>query len=148
MSRAREVFGDTIDVDTFHAALGDGNEYVCNDAALVTYPLVCIDECFQLNEDLYEHFCRIHDSAQRICCLLLCGDKAQMGNPSGMSAFHSKKWSRRTRTITLQYNPKYGSRFKDDSWVTLLNKIRHSKPTSTPDGYRLSDVIRNRRAWR
>ena len=147
VSRARAVFGANVDVDTFHAALGDGSAYTSNDAVLVTYPLVCIDECFQLSEQLFDHLTRMFDSAGRVPALLLCGDKAQMGSPSGRSAFHSLRWARRTRTVTLTYSSKHGQRFRDQSWVGPLNRMRYSRPTSIVDGYKIRDITYKHRAW-
>ena len=105
------------------------------------------DECFHLNEQLFDHLTRMFDSAGRVPALLLCGDKAQMGSPSGRSAFHSLRWARRTGTVTLTYSPKHGQRLRDQSWVGLLNRMRHSRPTSIVDGYRIRDIIYKHRAW-
>ena len=59
-SRAKEVFGDAVDVDTFHAALGDGSDGFANDQVLAFYALVLVDECFQMSTYLYQHLINLH----------------------------------------------------------------------------------------
>ena len=122
-SRARETFGDAVDIDTFHAALGDGSDPHAGDL-LSTYALVMVDECFLLDEDLFNHLDSLFMKAKKLPCIVLAGDKHQMGSPGGKPCFMAPKWDRVTVTTTLEYDPNYTQRSSDRPFIELLNKLR------------------------
>ena len=95
-SRQREIFGDTIDIDTFHATLGDGSDGYASPPALAGYSLVLIDECYHLTERLFRHFNETHRACDRVPAAVLAGDKHQMGAPGGTPAFLLPMWTKQS----------------------------------------------------
>ena len=59
---ARDLFGDNVDIGTFHAASGDGRD---------PYSLVLVDETFLLSEALCANLNSLHHAVAKVPCVVL-----------------------------------------------------------------------------
>jgi len=148
-SRMREKFGNAIDIDTLHAAIGDGREGYTNPHAMAPYTLVMVDECYHFSYPLFKHFVETHNQCDRVPCACLAGDKHQMGGPGGCPAFLMPLWRKVTFTTTLRQDPKYKQRCQDPMFLRLLNGLRLDKPAPRGGkGLTVAQICRGHKAWR
>lgn len=148
-ARARETFGDAVDIDTFHGALGDGTDpYGTTGEVLALYTLVMVDECFLLSEALFNHLARLWIAADRVPCLVLAGDRHQMGSPGGRPCWLSPMFIRVTSTTTLVYDSNYQQRSSDGPFIMMLNRLRLTQPTERLGDFSVKLLVRGRKAWR
>ena len=145
--RARETFGEAVDIDTFHGALGDGSDPYYARNVLQMYALVMVDECFLLQEGLFHHLRNLYLAADKVPCILLAGDKHQMGSPGGRPCFFSPSWDRSTRTTTLKYDPEYTQRTSDVGFIKLLNQLRMGYPKERSGACSVTRIMWGKRAW-
>ena len=146
-SRARETFGDAVDIDTFHAALGDGSDPHAGDL-LSSYALVMVDECFLLDERLFLHLRDLQNKAKRVPCVVLAGDKHQMGSPGGMPCFMCPQWKVCTSRTALEYDSNYTQRSSDKDFIKLLNRLRLEKPKMRGGDYSVAQIVAGHKAWK
>eukprot|EP00973_Karenia_brevis_P061746 8587507-Karenia_brevis.AAC.1 len=146
-ARAREVYGDLVDIDTFAGALGDGTDAYINGAVLEPYAGLFIDECFQMSEELFKHLLRLHTANNRVVTVVCAGDKHQMGSPGGRSAHLSPLWDQSTFTTTLTYDPNYQQRSSDQPFLKMLNKMRVGMPANKGGDFSVPQICRGHRAW-
>ena len=129
-SRQREKFKDRVDIDTCHAAFGDGTDGIPRDQAMLPYSLVLVDEIYQLNQDMFRHINDLHKACERVAALVLAGDKYQMGCPSGDSLTTSTFFKSQVFTTKLIQDPNLIQRCKDPEHQRLLNVLRVGKPSA------------------
>ena len=146
-SRARETYGTAVDIDTFHAALGDGSDPCVGDL-LSSYALVLVDECYLLDKNLFLHLHSLYMKANKIPCLVLAGDKHQMGCPGGFPCFMTNQWKRCTVTTRLVYDSEYTQRTSDRKFIELLNKLRLRIPRQRGGKYSVAQIVRFHKAWK
>ena len=146
-SRAREVFGDAIDIDTFHGALGDGSDKFAKPEVLQFYSLVMVDECFLLDEKLFLHLNDLYTACGKVPCVVLAGDKHQMGSPGGRPCFMAPQFKRCTRTITLVYDKNYQQRSNDAEFIKMLTTLRLAKPQKRGGRFSVAQITRGHKAW-
>jgi ASC-1-like (ASCH) protein len=144
-SRMKEKFGNRIDIDTCHAALGLFGSP--DDAAycMSPYQLVCVDEMSQLSAPSFEHILKLHKYIDKVCGLALLGDRWQMGGMGGSTPWDSS-WFKRCFVTTL-IKP---FRCEDPLYWRLLSGIRTTKPSerNLRGVVSVQDLMRGRRAWK
>ncbi|CAK0789070.1 unnamed protein product, partial [Prorocentrum cordatum] len=146
-ARARQTFGDAVDIDTFHGALGDGSDPCHARGVLELYALVMVDECFLLQEKLFLHLRRLYIAADMVPCVMLAGDKNQMGSPGGRPCFFSPSWGWWTCTTTLRYDSQCAQRTSDTGFIRMLNKLRMKCPAERGGDFSVPILVRGRKAW-
>ncbi|CAE8671044.1 unnamed protein product, partial [Polarella glacialis] len=144
-SRMREVFGDRIDINTCHAALGLDEEYHNVANALQGYGLVVIDEFSQLQGKHIEHINKLRSASDRVAAFVLVGDKCQLAGFGTERVWHTHTWRDAVQATELHQL----FRCKDPAFKKILACLRTAKPSET--GYRggvsVPDIMRHRRAW-
>ena len=147
-SRMREKFGKTIDVDTFHAVLGDGSDGVVNPAALFPYSLVLIDECYHMNGRLFAHFNRAWKACDRVPAAVLAGDRQQLGAPGGTPAYLTPVWKKSTFSTMLKVNKDFKQRCQDPVHANILRVLRMHMPSPRGGrGLTVPQIVHGRKAW-
>ncbi|CAE8670521.1 unnamed protein product [Polarella glacialis] len=144
-SRMREVFGDRIDINTCHAALGLDEEYHNVANALQGYGLVVIDEFSQLQGKHIEHINKLRSASDRAAAFVLLGDKCQLAGFGTERVWHTHTWR-----LTVQATELHQLfRCKDPAFKKILACLRTAKPSETGcrGGVSVPDIMRHRRAW-
>ncbi|CAE8650829.1 unnamed protein product [Polarella glacialis] len=144
-SRMREVFGDRIDINTCHAALGLDEEYHNVANALQGYGLVVIDEFSQLQGKHMEHINKLRSASDRVAAFVLLGDKCQLAGFGTERVWHTRTWHDAAQATELHQL----FRCKDPAFKKILACLRTAKPseTSCRGGVSVPDIMRHRRAW-
>ncbi|CAE8592102.1 unnamed protein product, partial [Polarella glacialis] len=144
-SRMREVFGDRIDINTCHAALGLDEEYHNVANALQGYGLVVIDEFSQLQGKHMEHINKLRSASDRVAAFVLLGDKCQLAGFGTERVWHTRTWHDAVQATELHQL----FRCKDPAFKKILACLRTAKPseTSCRGGVSVPDIMRHRRAW-
>ncbi|CAE8727229.1 unnamed protein product, partial [Polarella glacialis] len=144
-SRMREVFGDRIDINTCHAALGLDEEYHNVANALQGYGLVVIDEFSQLQGKHIEHINKLRSASDRVAAFVLLGDKCQLAGFGTERVWHTQTWRDAVQTTELHQL----FRCKDPAFKKILACLRTAKPSDTGcrGGVSVPDIMRHRRAW-
>ena len=73
-NRMKELYGKTVDIGTYHAAFGFGEDIPSVACALALYVLVVIDEMSQLSEKQFEHIVKVWRSADKVPAVAFIGD--------------------------------------------------------------------------
>ncbi|CAE8608166.1 unnamed protein product, partial [Polarella glacialis] len=144
-SRMREVFGDRIDINTCHAALGFDEEYHNVSNALQGYGLVVIDEFSQLQGKHIEHIDKLRSASDRVAAFVLLGDKCQLAGFGTERVWHTRAWRESVQATELHQL----FRCKDPAFRKILACLRTAKPSETGcrGGVSVPDIMRHRRAW-
>ena len=122
-SRMRERYGNSVDIDTCHAAFAF-HEAVNNLPTLAHYALVVVDEISQLDAWQYERIVELWNAADRTTVVVLVGDKWQMPGFGDFRPWHSGFWTPCTFRVTL-HEP---FRCKDPIFWKLLSQLRTARP--------------------
>ena len=141
----RQKYGRSIDIDTFHAATGYGEDFVHVAMAFAPYTLVVVDEMSQLDEAQFRHLNALWDAVDHVPTLALIGDRYQMSGYGDRRPWDSPLWKVATKVTSL----KKAFRCKDAAYAKLLHALRTAKPAATcnPDVVAVPDIMRGRRAW-
>jgi hypothetical protein len=145
-SRVRQVFGDSIDIDTCHAALGFDEDPMDVGNKLAFYGLVIIDEFNQLEAKHFEHINKLRSRCDRVNAFGLLGDRCQQPGFGDERMWHAPSWRLATHLTELVHL----WRCKDPAFKKILACLRTSKPSEGPSrsGVSVPDIMRNRRAWK
>ena len=145
-SRMREKYGNRIDIDTCHAALGFGRPVNESAYAMAPYTLVCIDEISQISAEDFDHVLQLHGMNDKTNALALLGDRWQMGGMSGSTPWDHQRFKKACFVTKL----KEAYRCEDPAYWKLLKGIRTTMPTQTRTScgsVSVPDLMKGRRAW-
>jgi len=145
-SRMREVFGNRVDVNTCHAALGFDEDIVSVGNALAPYGLVVVDEFQQLIGQHLVHINQLRSITDRAACFALLGDRYQMAGFGAERIWHTQTW----RVAVHKTDLHHMFRCKDPAFRKILNVLRTAKPMMTGgrSGVSVPEIMRHRRAWK
>ena len=146
-SRMREKYGGSVDIDTFHAAMGYGEEFSQVCFCLAPYILVVVDEMSQLDAAQFRHLNQLWQAVDNVPTIAMLGDRHQMRGFGDERPWDCPQWHKATHTTAL----KQAFRCQDPGYARLLGGIRTTRPQATPGktgAVTVADLMRNRRAWR